>query len=140
MKPSGWPSLDWLLGKSRDRVDEGEFHDQGDAKWIVIRQQLRGHNDTPCGRPAPSRPVSRPESGQPQGVSGMYIIREPLRGHNVSPVGRPDPMHPTSRSCAGRPQGEFGILVLEFVFWNFYCSRSASSTVAATLLCTLLRT
>jgi hypothetical protein len=25
----------------------GELHDQGDAKWIVIRGQLRGHNDTP---------------------------------------------------------------------------------------------
>jgi hypothetical protein len=30
---------------------QGEFHDQGDAKWIVIRLQLRGHNDMPCGRP-----------------------------------------------------------------------------------------
>jgi hypothetical protein len=29
----------------------GEFHDQGEAKWIVIRGQLRGHNDTPFGRP-----------------------------------------------------------------------------------------
>jgi hypothetical protein len=29
----------------------GEFHDQGHAKWIVIRMQLRGHNDTPLGRP-----------------------------------------------------------------------------------------
>jgi hypothetical protein len=32
---------------------EGEFHDQGDAKWIVIRGRLRGHNDTPFGRPTP---------------------------------------------------------------------------------------
>jgi hypothetical protein len=31
----------------------GVFHDQGEAKWIVIRGQLRGHNDTPCGRPTP---------------------------------------------------------------------------------------
>ena len=30
---------------------EGEFHDQGDAKWIVIRGKLRGNNDTPFGRP-----------------------------------------------------------------------------------------
>jgi hypothetical protein len=30
----------------------GKFHDQGDAKWIVIRGQLRGHNDTPTrGQP-----------------------------------------------------------------------------------------
>jgi hypothetical protein len=24
-----------------------KFHDQGDAEWIVIRGQLRGHNDMP---------------------------------------------------------------------------------------------
>jgi hypothetical protein len=30
-------------------ISTGEFHDQGDAKWIVIRGQLRGHNDTPLG-------------------------------------------------------------------------------------------
>jgi hypothetical protein len=29
----------------------GEFNDQGDAEWIVIRRQLKGHNDTPCGQP-----------------------------------------------------------------------------------------
>jgi hypothetical protein len=29
----------------------GEFHDQGDAEWIVIRRPLRGHNDTPFGQP-----------------------------------------------------------------------------------------
>jgi hypothetical protein len=28
-----------------------KFHDQGDAGRIVIRGQLRGHNDTPFGRP-----------------------------------------------------------------------------------------
>jgi hypothetical protein len=140
MKPSGWPSLDPTLVRSRDRVVEGEFHDQGDAKWIVFRQQLKGHNDTPCGRPAPGRPVSHPGSGPLQGVSGMHIIREPLRGHNVSPVKRPNPMHQTSRSHAGRPQGKFGILVLEFVFCDFYCSRSTPPTVAATLHLTLLRT
>jgi hypothetical protein len=27
-----------------------ESHDQADAEWIVIRTQLRGHNDTPFGR------------------------------------------------------------------------------------------
>jgi hypothetical protein len=32
---------------------KGEFHDQGDAKWIVIKWQQRGHNNTPCGRPTP---------------------------------------------------------------------------------------
>jgi hypothetical protein len=31
----------------------GESHDQADADWIVTRTQLRGHNDTPFGQPAP---------------------------------------------------------------------------------------
>ena len=52
----------------------GEFHDQGDAKWIVIRRSLWGHNDTPCGRPAPGRPIGRPGSGRPQGVVGVYLV------------------------------------------------------------------
>jgi len=30
-------------------LSRGKLHDQGDAKWIVIRGQLRGHNDTPYG-------------------------------------------------------------------------------------------
>jgi hypothetical protein len=38
----------------------GEFHDQGDAKWIVISRQLKGHNDTPFGRTTPGRPIGRP--------------------------------------------------------------------------------
>jgi hypothetical protein len=25
----------------------GEFHDQGDAKWILNKRSLWGHNDTP---------------------------------------------------------------------------------------------
>jgi hypothetical protein len=29
----------------------GEFHDQADAKRIVVRRPLRGHNDTHCGWP-----------------------------------------------------------------------------------------
>jgi hypothetical protein len=45
-----------------------EFHDQVDAKWIVIRGQLRGHNDTPFGRPSPGRPIGHPGAGHPQGV------------------------------------------------------------------------
>jgi hypothetical protein len=32
----------------------GKFHDQGDARWIVIRGQVRGHNDTPVGRKTPA--------------------------------------------------------------------------------------
>jgi hypothetical protein len=53
-------------------IPHGEFHDQGDAKWIVIRRSLWGHNDTPCGRPAPGRPISRSGSGHPQGIMGGF--------------------------------------------------------------------
>jgi hypothetical protein len=49
---------------------EGKFHDQGDTEWIVIRRQLRGHNDMQFGRPNPSRPIGRPVTGRPQGVFG----------------------------------------------------------------------
>jgi hypothetical protein len=41
----------------------GESHDQADAEWIVIRTQLRGHNDTPFGRPA----LGQPPAGRPAG-------------------------------------------------------------------------
>jgi hypothetical protein len=51
----------------------GEFRDQGDAEWMVIRRSLWGHNDAPCGRPAPGRPVGRPGSGRPQGVIGVFF-------------------------------------------------------------------
>jgi hypothetical protein len=44
----------------------GEFHDQGDAKWIVIR----GHNNMPFGRPTSSRPIGHPVVSCPQGVFG----------------------------------------------------------------------
>jgi hypothetical protein len=61
--------------KQEDDPDvEGKFHDQGDAKWIVIRGQLRGHNETRYGRPAPGRPIGRPGSGCPQGVFGVFLI------------------------------------------------------------------
>jgi hypothetical protein len=46
---------------------EGEFHDQRDTKWIVIRGQLRGHNDTPFGGANP-----RPVVGHPWGVFGGF--------------------------------------------------------------------
>jgi hypothetical protein len=42
----------------------GESHDQADAEWIVIRRQLRGHNDTPFGPPW--------GSGRPLGVFCMF--------------------------------------------------------------------
>jgi hypothetical protein len=50
-------------------IDLGKFHDQGDAKWIVIRGQLRGHNDMPFGQPTPG-------VGRPQGVFGGFIYYE----------------------------------------------------------------
>jgi len=34
--------------------------------------QIRGHNDTPCGWPAPGRPIGRLGSGLPQGVIGGF--------------------------------------------------------------------
>jgi hypothetical protein len=52
-------------------VTVGDSHDQADAEWIVIRTQLRGHNDTPFGWPAPGRPSGRPGSGRPSGVFCM---------------------------------------------------------------------
>jgi hypothetical protein len=48
----------------------GEFHYQGDAKWIVIRGQLKGHNNTPFGWPTADRPIGCPGVGRPQGVYG----------------------------------------------------------------------
>jgi hypothetical protein len=50
----------------------GKFHDQGDAKWIAIRGQLRGHNDMPFGQPAPGRPIGPPGVGHPSGVFGVF--------------------------------------------------------------------
>jgi hypothetical protein len=44
-----------VLGKGS--FGKGEFHDQADAKWIVIKGLLRGHEDTPCWRPTHSRPI-----------------------------------------------------------------------------------
>jgi hypothetical protein len=49
-------------------VIPGKFHDQGDAKWITIRRSLWGHNDMPC----PGQFISRPRSGRPQGVFGIF--------------------------------------------------------------------
>jgi hypothetical protein len=51
----------------------GGSQDQADAEWIVIRTQLRDHNDTPFGRPAPGRPSGRPGSGHPSGVF-LYVL------------------------------------------------------------------
>jgi hypothetical protein len=69
--------FDANLMTNRDTTDtteilEGEFHDHRDAKWIVIRGQLRGHNDTPFGRPTPGRPIGRPGFGRPLGEFGGF--------------------------------------------------------------------
>jgi len=45
------------VGFQEQADDQGEFHGQGDAKWIVIRGQSRGHDDMPFGRPTPGRPI-----------------------------------------------------------------------------------
>jgi hypothetical protein len=50
----------------------GKFHDQGETEWIVIRTSLWGHNDTPCRRSAPGRPIGRSGSGRPQGVMSGF--------------------------------------------------------------------
>jgi hypothetical protein len=54
--------------KMTNYLISGEFHYQGDAKWI--REQLRGHNDTRFGRPTPGRPISRLAVVRPQGAFG----------------------------------------------------------------------
>jgi hypothetical protein len=51
---------------------KGEFRDQGDAKWIVIRRLVRGHNDTPFGRSISGRPIGCPGVGRPHGVFGGF--------------------------------------------------------------------
>jgi hypothetical protein len=48
----------------------GNFHDQGEAKRIVVRGQLKGHNDTLFRWPTPGRPIGRPGVGFPQDVFG----------------------------------------------------------------------
>jgi hypothetical protein len=53
--------------------NSGEFHDQGDARWIVIRMPLRGHNGTPFGRTTPRRPLGWSLGvGRPLGVFGVF--------------------------------------------------------------------
>jgi hypothetical protein len=46
------------------QTETGDFHDQADAKWIVIRGPLTCHNDMPYGRPNPGRPVGHPLVGR----------------------------------------------------------------------------
>jgi hypothetical protein len=60
--------------EKEDKVDRGEFHNQGNAKWIVIRRPLRDHNNTPFGQPAPTRPIGHSGSGLPQGIIGVFQL------------------------------------------------------------------
>ena len=71
-KPIVNPTNRRLVLETNDLSVCGEFHDQGDAKWIVIRGPLRGHKDTPFGRPTPGRPIDRPGVGRPQGIFGGF--------------------------------------------------------------------
>jgi hypothetical protein len=58
--------------KTEMRNSEGDFHDQGDAEWIVIRRSLWGHNCMPFGRPTPGRPIGWLGVGLPQGIMGGF--------------------------------------------------------------------
>jgi sodium-dependent multivitamin transporter 6 len=62
---SGLNSMAAVVLQDIIRIYIGEFHDQADAKWIVIRGPLRGHNDTSSERPTPGRPIGHPEVGCP---------------------------------------------------------------------------
>jgi hypothetical protein len=61
-----------LLSLGNVMCCEGEFHDQADAKWIVIRGLFRGHNDTPFGPATPGRPIGRPGVAHLQGLFGVF--------------------------------------------------------------------
>jgi hypothetical protein len=52
----------------------GGLHDQGDAKWIVIKEQLRGHTDMPFGQTTPSRPIGQLGVGVFGGLTGNDIF------------------------------------------------------------------
>jgi hypothetical protein len=43
-----------------------------DAKWIVFRGKLKGHNDTPFEQPTLGRPIGRLGVGRPQGFIGGF--------------------------------------------------------------------
>jgi hypothetical protein len=63
------------LVKNAEKVGQGPsgtFSCQTQEISKVSLVVIWGHNDTPCGRPAPGRPISRPESGRPQGVIGGF--------------------------------------------------------------------
>jgi hypothetical protein len=75
LAPPNSEALILVLIESHDDEDPmlwGEFHDQGDAKWIVIRGHLRGHNDILVRRPTPRRPISLLGVSYPQGLSSVF--------------------------------------------------------------------
>jgi hypothetical protein len=51
LRPLGSQPQTGLLAPLREY---GKFYDKWDAEWIVIRRQLKGHNDTPCGFQPPA--------------------------------------------------------------------------------------
>jgi hypothetical protein len=67
---------------------EGKFHDQGEAIWIVIRGQLRGHNHTPFGRPTPGQPPALwAANPRPQGVfSDLSYYQLVILFFNIVPL------------------------------------------------------
>jgi hypothetical protein len=58
-----WPKTKATNSASASASSTKGGFNQAHAKWIVFRGLLRGHNDTPCGWPTLSRPVSYPEVG-----------------------------------------------------------------------------
>jgi hypothetical protein len=64
----------WVRSTPPTKCSSGGFHDQAEAEWLVIRGLLRGHNDTPFGRPTPGQPIGRPGVGRPLGVFCMFLL------------------------------------------------------------------
>ena len=64
----------------------GKFHDQAYTKWIVIRGQLWGHNDTPFGWPTPGGRNSCSVVGRPLGVFGGLSYRLVIFFFNIVPL------------------------------------------------------
>jgi hypothetical protein len=64
----------WDVFARTEEYDGGEFHDQADAKWIVIRGQLRGHNDMPFGQPTPGAAYRPPGGWTPLGRDWCFQL------------------------------------------------------------------
>jgi hypothetical protein len=57
--PSSYPRPNFGHLPFKRETPSGQFLNQGDAKRIVIRGQLWGHNDMPFGWPTPVQPIGR---------------------------------------------------------------------------------